>query len=890
MDEDLDKEEVQFREKFKKYPSSFNLDIKDLNKSKNVKIYKGRLERKYESGEFESTAEQPRLLNLLSFLCWNAGVKEIAHGQSRKCIELEKENIVALCNRVWMTRKDGHLTEADEELNEVEEIVKARPDLLLRGKGEIAYSYSVFGPEYFLKSMKLYEELLESITDICIESNLVQLWKMDLGILYRKFCNVGNTIATKQWEQKDKDTCMKNAAALLYEVASSDSPARWRGRCYAALGEFSYSTSTGTVLKKGKEDLFPFEIKDKDTESLLNLALQICDEDSGILNICGKTFKYLKKLDKAEEVLMKSLEKRETALAHYHLALVLKNRLKERYFEARGYHPEKEVSNTSQNAEVSHEPLKSREQVQSNEYNPDIVYERCRQNQVHAGSDRLRNRDKNYSGEVNTSCSRSHHHGRSHRGRGIREADHTSIIKEANSYHELSITNLNENFELMAVGNDECEKHVFEHVGFPVNERHPDPSTSEQYLKRAITKGYKHVWIIPNSEDIVVERIFDHLNKAIKDGNAWASLEKGIVLRQIQKPKEAIEAFLATLEMEGFKTSIIDISCYEHLGASYNEMAEREINSEQKRKFSTNAVKYLLKAIEKLATKAHALHFLKDGWMALPMLNDIFNPKQSDDAMPKELKELSKMLEQYDGLSGLRDMIMKPEEEIHENIKTLLKQKEFEKAAALLAVQNCAQSTRIDKRLRKLVYLEYAFNLTEMKEASQRLKQAFAVDCSDNSEVKFEIFFLYDEEAENTTDGELTPASFISKTVEKFVVCESGLRFTKNSDNVTPGTRTGPEQAKLMKSTMHIVLILDANEEPSEDLLYFIEIAKQIYIDKTSKLSLILVDDTPCPPDLKPFPQIHFERKLMQCQNHWARKFFYTLLDVNDTEDNVYVN
>ncbi|KAK3608443.1 hypothetical protein CHS0354_035443 [Potamilus streckersoni] len=726
----------------------------------------------YESGEFESTAEQSRLLNLLCFLCWNAGAKDKAQEHSRKCIQLEKENIVALCNRVWMTRKDGHLTEADKELNHVEEIAKSRSDLLLRGKAEIAYSYSVFGPHYFLKSMELYEELLENIIDKCIEFNLVQLWKMDLGIIYRKFCNAGNTISTKEWEQKNKDNCMRKAASMLYEVASSKSPARWRGRCYATLGEFSYSTFTGTGLTKGKEELFPAAIKYKNTESLLNLALQLCDDDSEILNICGKNFKYLKKLDKAENVLRQSLEKRETSYAHYHLALVLKSKLYARYLEARSYRPGKKVSEKSRDGDVSHEQLKSGEHVQFNErsqHHPITKYERARQNRkFHFSSNSRRNVGKNYSGEVDASFGRSQHSGRSNRGRSIGKADPTSIRKETNFSHELSIIKartavlLNAKSELMATGNDECEQYVSEHVCLPVNEQHPDPYRSQQ-----------------------------------------------------------------------------------------------------------------------------------DGWMALPMLNDMFNPQESDKAMLEELLELRNMLRQYGDLSGLHDMIMKPEEEIHENIKTLLKQKEFEKASALLAVQNCVQDTRISKGLQKLAYVKYAFNLVrinKMEEASQRLQQAFAVDCSDNSELEYDIFFLYDEETDTKIDGEPTPASFLSKTVGEFSVCESGLRFTRNSHQVKPGRWRAQEQTKLMQSSMHIVLILDENEEPKGELQYFINIAKEIHNVIKSKLSLILVDDSPCPLDLKPFPHMHFERKLIQCPDSyilWVRKFFFNLLDVSDSEDNV---
>ncbi|KAL3881199.1 hypothetical protein ACJMK2_027656 [Sinanodonta woodiana] len=327
-------EERGFREKFIQFPSSFGLEVQELSQSKYLVSHRKTLTIKCETDEFETTTEWIRIYNLLSFLHWNEDDKDNAYKYNRKA--LEKESIVALCNRVWMLRTDGHLTEADEELTEVEKLAASRNELLIQGKAEIAYSYSFFGPRYFSQSIQLYNQLLTEVVDKKdINQKQVMLWKLDLGIVYRKFCNPGNLLSKQDWRERNMDDCIEKAALLFHEVVNSDSPDRWKGQCFASLAELAFSVFTEIHGTKSQKELFPKEIAKTTVDTFLDLALAACDNDSHVLKVCGKLFKYFNKLDKAEEVLRKSLSIMETAYGHHHLALVLKKKLMKRILEAR---------------------------------------------------------------------------------------------------------------------------------------------------------------------------------------------------------------------------------------------------------------------------------------------------------------------------------------------------------------------------------------------------------------------------------------------------------------------------------------------------------------------------------------------------------------------------
>ncbi|KAL3881184.1 hypothetical protein ACJMK2_027641 [Sinanodonta woodiana] len=825
----MDKEEARFRETFTAFPSSFNLEIKEL-RSKNVL-----------SDEFESVTERIRMYNLLTFLNWRADERDDAYSYNRKALDLDKENMVSLFNRLWMRRDDGYLTEANEELNRLAKLAEANNNLLLIGKAEIAYCYPIFGPSYFLKSKDMLEDVVRKLSDNDINPDTMLLLKLDLGIVYRKLCNFGN-MPKEGWEDRNEEECIKRGAELLYEVACSDSSARWRGRCWASLVDILHVTSKGVRLNKyRKEELFPKEIKENNIESLIDMAMETCGEDSHVLKISGKLYRYLKRLDKAEEVLRKSLCKEKTAYAHHHLALVLKQRLKDRLFENK--HPNNGNSDRYDRISTC---------IRHKTFLANDVSQDASGNNVPSQSP-TREYDDN-----------------------SQEMPKTDIITTV-SANEKSMSATSETEKSVKSSTREYDGNL--------------QDTNTKQTTRAFAKGFDRVFSIPEDEDKSVQEILYHLDEAIQYGNGWASLEKGIILRQIKKYKQACDTFLLTLKLEGSISAILEVSCYENLGACCRDIAEQETDSERKREREIDAVIYWKKALDKIASKeGKTLNFPKEEWMSYPVLKNMFQHRQPDIATLKALAELGEKLERpAETRSFYREISELGENEAHDptiicgEIKTLLKENLYEEAAQMLE-KRLRENIHISKTFCKLVYLECAFyfvSIGKIENSGEKVRQAFDADIENSTaKLNFDIFFLYDEDTD--TDGAI---SILAKELEDLLSGKFGLRITSNSQNVDAGKQRLAEQTKKMKSSKHIVLIMDTNEEPRSDLEYFIGIAQEIRRNNKSILNIILVDDCTCPLDLNVFPTMHFESTRLKSKDdlvQWIRDFIFHLLSVDD--------
>ncbi|KAL3881189.1 hypothetical protein ACJMK2_027646 [Sinanodonta woodiana] len=817
----MDKEEDRFRQKFQKFPSSFNLKIKELKSSKEMELHKKKLEDKISCNEFESTTERVRIYNLLSFLCWSENERDEAYSYNMKALELDKENIVSLFNKVWMRREDGHLSEGNKELNKLS---KSKDSLILIGNAEIAYCYSVFGPSYFLKSKYMLEDVVRDTCKQDIDPFTLTLWKLDLGIIYRKLCNFGN-MPRQGWGKRDDEECIQRGAELLYEVACSNFSARWKGKCWASLAELLFTASKDVCLNKYQTELFPHPVNDIGVEGLLDLAMKTCDEDSHVLKICGKYYKYIKKLDKAEEVLRRSLSIRKTAYAHHHLALVLKQKLKDKLFAKRGYKNETKFT-----------------------YDP--------------GSKCLYH--KTFLGNV------------------VQGAESSNVSSWSPHRHDNS--------------KQECSQTITtvvrnEKSGSANSERERSIEYSTRQATRSRTKGMDRVFSIPEDEEEHVQEIMRHLNEAIALDNGWASLEKGVILRQIKKFKEARDVFLMTLKMEDSITAILEVSCYENLGANCRDAAEQEADKGTRTEWETDAVIYWRKALEKISSiEGKMIAFPKEEWKSYPVLRDMFQHRELDVEMLKALVDLGEILERPSETRSFIQGIRKIDGDeandptlISCEIKTLLKENRYDDAAQLLEKSE-TKGIVISRNFRLRVYLKCAFYLVTVgktKKAGERFQRAFHL--SSLAKSKFDIFFLYDED----TEADKTIAVLAEK-LEEFLCGNFGLRIARNSQNVEPGKQRWAEQAQQMESSKHIVLIMDTKEEPRGDFQYFIGIAQGISRNNKSILNIILIDECTCPLQLTIFPRIHFESTQLNSKGNfikWIFDFMFLLLRIDDNED-----
>ncbi|KAL3881198.1 hypothetical protein ACJMK2_027655 [Sinanodonta woodiana] len=894
----MDKEEAQFRQQFQAFPSSFNLEIKELKNAKTIERHKKKLEMKISSDEFESTTERVRIYNLLSFLCWRANERDDAYSYNMKALELDKENIVSLFNKLWMRREDGHLSEGNKELSKLS---KSKPNLILIGNAEIAYCYSVFGPSYILRSKDMFEDVVRDMGEQDIDPITLALWKLDLGIIYRQLCNSGN-MPRQGWENWDEEECSKRGTELLYEVACSDSPARWRGKCWASLADLLHRYPKGVSLNKYQtKDLFPQKAKDISVESLLDLAMQTCGEDSDVL-----------KIYKAEEVLRKSLSIRNTSSAHHHLALVLKQRLKYKLFAKRGYDNKTSdrydpvgtnirhktcLANVSQDAKGRNVSSWSshRHDHRKQEFSNTKTRKTAVRNEkfVSATSKMLKNieysnvqADSTLQHACTKQATRSF---AKDRGTESSNVHSRSSARHDRNKQEFSQT------RTTVVGNEKSgsttseKETIIKYLSRQIDRTLQHTSTQQATRLRA--KGLDRVFTIPEDEKENVQEILHHLNEAIELGNASASLDKGIVLRQIKKFEEAREAFLMTLKMEDSITAILVVSCYENIGACCRDIAEHETDEEKRGKWEADAVIYWRKALDIISSKeGNTLNFLKEELMSYPSLKDLFQHRELDVAMLKALADLGEILERpAETRSFLQEIRRLGGDEADDptiiscEIKTLLKENRYEDAAQLLDKTE-TEGIEIGRNFRLRVYLECAFylvNIGKRENACDRFKQAFHVNSIANS--KFHIFLLYDE----GTKAEKNIADLAEK-LDEFLSGNFGLRITRNSQNVKPGKQTWKTQTEQMESSKHIVLIINTNEIPPGEFEHFIGITQEISKTEKSILNIILVDECTCPLQLTNFPRKHFESKQLSSKDdfiHWTRDFIFHLLRVDENEN-----
>ncbi|KAL3881194.1 hypothetical protein ACJMK2_027651 [Sinanodonta woodiana] len=893
----MDKEEARFRQQFQAFPSSFNLEIKELKSAKTIERYKKKLEMKISSDEFESTTERVRIYNLLSFLCWSANERDDAYSYSMKALELDRENIVSLFNKLWMRRENGHLSEGNKELSKLS---KSKHNLILIGNAEIAYCYSVFGPSYILRSKDMLEEVVRDMGEQDIDPITLALWKFDLGIIYRQLCNSGN-MPRQGWENWDEEECIKRGTELLSEAACSDSPARWRGKCWASLADLLHRFPKGVSLNKYQtKDLFHPKAKDISVESLLDLAMQTCGEDSDVL-----------KIYKAEEVLRKSLSIRNTSSAHHHLALVLKHRLKDKLFAKRGYDNKTSdrydpvgnnnrhktcLANVIQDAKGRNVSSWSshRHDHSKQEFSHTKTRKTALRNDKSVSATSKREKNIKYSNvkadsTLQHTCTKQATRSLA-RGRG---AESSNVHSWSSARHDRSKQEFSQT-RTTVVRNEKSGSATSEmETSIKYSTRQIDSTlqhTSTQQAARLLAKGLDRVFSIPEDEKENVQEILHHLKEATKLGNAWASLEMCIVLRQIKKFGEARDAFLMTLKMEDSITAILEVSCYNNIGACCRDIAEQETDKKKREKWETDAVLYWRKALEKIASKeGKMLHFPKEEWMSYPVLKDMFQHRELDVEMLKALADLDEILERpAETRSFIQEIRKLGGDEASDltiiscEIKTLLKEHRYDDAAQLLEKRE-KEGIVISRNFRLMVYLECAFYLViigKTEKACSRFQQAFHLNSIAKS--KFDIFFLYDEDTE--TDKTIV----LAEKLEEYLAGNFGLKITRNSQNVDAGKQRWDIQTEQMESSKHIVLIMDANEIPRGDLEYFIGIVQGISMTGISIPRIILVDGCTCPLQLTIFPTMHFECTQRNSKDEfiqWIRDFIFQLLLVDENED-----
>ena len=99
----------EITEILRQYPSNFNVAETIATKSREEMFkIKRKLETEMEASkyEFSTDMEKLRVQNLLSFLCYNLGDKEMAETLNKSVLNSDKDNMIALSNKAWFSVRD----------------------------------------------------------------------------------------------------------------------------------------------------------------------------------------------------------------------------------------------------------------------------------------------------------------------------------------------------------------------------------------------------------------------------------------------------------------------------------------------------------------------------------------------------------------------------------------------------------------------------------------------------------------------------------------------------------------------------------------------------------------------------------------------------------------
>ncbi|KAL3836541.1 hypothetical protein ACJMK2_021965 [Sinanodonta woodiana] len=321
-----DDDDKKFEEKFKRWPSLFNLEVSSKQTDRDIEDNIGTLVRKLESGEVECTKERVKINNILSFLSWKLNKKNEAETYLKLVLSADEQNINARCSQIWMDWASGLKTAAIETLEKLSQEDESSDEFKQhhnRAKAETAYYCSVSGPSHFHHSVSLYDEIIFNSN-----GDETDVWRFDRAIVLRKICNDENITRNKEYQELKYEDYMKKAAHELHALTRSGIGKRKIAVCWVSLGELLTIFERRQRPSINQSDIFPEELAEANIETLLENALSEKKDDTHVLKVCGKIFRYINKFDRTEECLIKSLELRKTSYAYHHLALVLIEKIK----------------------------------------------------------------------------------------------------------------------------------------------------------------------------------------------------------------------------------------------------------------------------------------------------------------------------------------------------------------------------------------------------------------------------------------------------------------------------------------------------------------------------------------------------------------------------------
>lgn len=319
-------DEDAIRANIKNLPSSFDLKECLSGKSKeSIHYIIHRLQSEINNGIYELKEEWVRTYNLVSFLHWVIGETADAKTYNEKVLKMDKNNIIASTNIVWFYMELGDAYELHNANTLIEEIQQHEHFQLYRVKAEaeIAYYYTRLGLKHQETAETKFKEVLEKAKVEKVDNNSIMLWTFGLGLTLRRLSRLVST--RNETQARCRDSRTRDAIEVFHALVREKwDSTRLKAMAFVQLGELSY-----TIVKEklAKTEYFPEPYSNWDEEKFYRTALDLCDEETYVLERYGKFLRYKKRYDASEKMLRKSVDVRPTSYAHHHLALTLKSKL-----------------------------------------------------------------------------------------------------------------------------------------------------------------------------------------------------------------------------------------------------------------------------------------------------------------------------------------------------------------------------------------------------------------------------------------------------------------------------------------------------------------------------------------------------------------------------------
>ena len=282
--------------------------VKEIHTKEKVKKVLEKLEQELAVG-YDSDEETTRTQNLLAYLLWSSGGEGTKQAEKLINIAVSKDptNIIGLANKARILRGRLQFSLSESVLSELRKLSLSPKyeELTINAEAEIAYSFSRFGPSFLKTAIKHYERVVAKRPDNYI-------WKFGLALAYKRSNNALNSISIKDTFESHTT---ENSAKLFLNIINNSSTKLLQARSWCELALLMRFRINNCIPKK-----FP----KLSSSRCIREALELCPSDYYVLQICGRTFRYLRDLSASEQYLRRSIEVKDTPFARHHLALTLK--------------------------------------------------------------------------------------------------------------------------------------------------------------------------------------------------------------------------------------------------------------------------------------------------------------------------------------------------------------------------------------------------------------------------------------------------------------------------------------------------------------------------------------------------------------------------------------